>query len=111
MAKVTDKQNEQYRAACAALDAIDDYDQLRLILQHGIAREKHLEHIKAMAFTPGDKASFICSKPQWRGQRFVGVVESVNTKTVSLDCGVHGRWRVSPSMLTKEPDRVRLGGE
>ena len=45
----------------------------------------------------GAHVSFISSK----GRGIIeGIVTKINKKTVKLDCDEHGRWTVSPNLLT-----------
>ena len=45
----------------------------------------------------GARVSFTSSK----GRGIIeGIVTKINRKTVKLDCEIHGRWTVSPNLLT-----------
>ena len=45
----------------------------------------------------GARVSFTSSK----GRGIIeGIVTKINKKTVKLDCEIHGRWTVSPNLLT-----------
>ena len=45
----------------------------------------------------GARVSFISSK----GRGIIeGIVYKINKKTVKLDCEIHGKWTVSPNLLT-----------
>ena len=45
----------------------------------------------------GARVSFISSK----GRGIIeGIVTKINKKSVKLDCELHGRWTVSPNLLT-----------
>ena len=59
-------------------------------------RRTQLARTAARKFVRGDSVRFTGK----RGATVRGVVEKVNPKTVVVDAGVLGKWRVTASMLT-----------
>jgi hypothetical protein len=60
-------------------------------------RDRSLQYSAARAFKKGDYVQFKSSKT---GVMIAAVVEKINQKTVDLSSVTHGKWRVSPGMLS-----------
>ena len=63
------------------------------------AAKSRLEGLTKLKLRAGDKVQML---PKHRGAKpydTVGRVERVNKKTISIDFGTFGKWRVGPSLL------------
>lgn len=76
-------------------------EDLRLLNRLIVERINHITRIKRgmqlLKFAPSDRVRFVSS----HGEEIEGVVMRVNQKTVSVDTGGDGWWRVSPGILEK----------
>ena len=87
-------------ASAAAAEAIfdcDTHDELREASAAIKQRWSELCGRARLAFRVGDNVTFTAR----RGRKVSGVVTKINRKTIGVDAGVHGNWRVSPNVLTK----------
>ena len=78
-----------------------DLEDLLMLNRLIVERVNHITRIKRgmqlLKFSPGDRVRFESRD----GDEMEGVVMRVNQKTVSVDTGGDGWWRVAPGMLTK----------
>ena len=70
--------------------------ELELVVAAVKLRRTQLAKSAARQFVRGDSVRFTGK----RGATVRGTVEKVNPKTVVVDAGVDGKWRVTASMLT-----------
>ena len=61
-------------------------------------RSTQLEILAGFQFRVGDKASWYSNRTF---KDVVGTITRINQKSISIDCGKDGKWKVSSSMLKK----------
>ena len=67
-----------------------------LNIQRRIANEQATKQLYI-----GAHVKFTSSKASGKGRGIIeGIVTKINKKTVKLDCKIHGKWTVSPNLLT-----------
>ena len=75
---------------------ISSMDDMKEIIELVNYKIKQLRVMAVMEFCIGDNVFFIN-----KGRKISGRVTKTNQKTVSVDCGLNGNWRVSPTSLKK----------
>jgi len=65
------------------------------------AAKNRLKSLTKMSLRAGSKVQMLEKHQGARPYDTIGRVERVNKKTVSVDFGTQGKWRVGPDMLQK----------
>jgi len=81
-----------------AISNIDNFDDLRQIVDAVNDQNKQINRMKSRKFSVGDYVYFTTRG----GEQIDGVVTKVNPRTVSVRVGMT-RWKVDASLLSLEP--------
>lgn len=72
------------------------------------SRKGRENQMAAMEFQRGQKAEFIGKTSRGLARGAVGTVEKVNTKSVSMDFGYYGKWKVHATSLKPAPADAKV---
>jgi hypothetical protein len=59
-------------------------------------KQTQLAGVALLNFMPGDRVWF-----EGKGRKIEGTITKINHKTASINGGINGLWRVSPTILNK----------
>lgn len=81
-----------------AVQKIETTTELKEAWQAILDRNRQIQIIAEFQYNVGDKVSWFNKRT---GRDTIGTVTRINQKSISLDCGKDGEWKVSATILKK----------